>query len=55
MIFAIGSVLFVIGYFWYRGSPTYGDWRDTAQFGLQVIGFILMMISLLILSVKYLP
>ena len=55
MIFAIGSVLFSIGYFWYRGSPNYGDWRDSVQFMFQVIGFILMMISLLILSVKYLP
>ena len=38
MIFAIGSVLFAIGYVWYRGSPNYGDWRDTLQFFMQVIG-----------------
>ena len=55
MIFGIGFVLFAIGYFWYRGSPNYGDWRDTIQFLLQLSGAILMSISLLILSVRYLP
>ena len=55
MIFSIGFILFVTGFFWYRGSPTYGDWRDTAQFLLQVVGFILVCISLLTLAVRYLP
>jgi hypothetical protein len=55
MIFSIGFVLFAIGYLWYQGSPNYGDWRDTAQFGLQAVGSILLCFSLLTLAVKYLP
>jgi multisubunit Na+/H+ antiporter MnhB subunit len=55
MIFSIGFVLFAIGYTWYQGSPNYGDWRDTVQFILQVVGAILLCISLLTLAVKYLP
>jgi hypothetical protein len=55
MIFSIGFVLFAIGNLWYRGSPNYGDWRDTVQFALQVVGAVLLSVSLLTLAVRYLP
>ena len=55
MIFSIGAILFLIGYVWYRQSEYSKDWRDAVQFGLIAFGSLLMAISLLILTWRYLP
>jgi multisubunit Na+/H+ antiporter MnhB subunit len=55
MIFTIGAILFLLGYVWYAGTEYTKDWRDTVQFGLMVVGAILLTISLSILSLRYLP
>ena len=55
MIFSIGMFLSVVGYFWYVGTEFHNDWRDTAQLAMRVIGGLMVMVSLCILSWKYLP
>lgn len=55
MIFTIGTILFLIGYLWYRQVEYSKDWKDFAQFALMVIGSGCVLVSLLILAVKYLP
>ena len=55
MIFTIGAVLFVLGYFWYYNSEYSKDWRDFAQFSMMLIGSSMVITSLLILAWKYLP
>jgi multisubunit Na+/H+ antiporter MnhB subunit len=55
MIFTIGTILFLIGYIWYRGVEYSKDWRDTVQFILMVVGASLVSFSLLTLAWRYLP
>lgn len=55
MIFTIGSILFIIGYVWYRSTEYSRDWKDKAQFILISSGLTLVTLSLLILAWKYLP
>jgi hypothetical protein len=55
MIFSIGAVLFLLGYFWYTQTEYAKDWRDVAVFFMIICGLALMSTSLLILAWKYLP
>lgn len=55
MIFTIGTILFLIGYLWYRQTEYSKDWRDAAQFIMIVVGLGLVTTSLLILAWRYLP
>ena len=55
MIFTVGAVAFLLGYFWYRQAEFYNDWRDAAQFLLIVGGLALMSTSLLIIAWAWLP
>jgi len=55
MIFTIGAVLALLGYFWFRQTEYAKDWRDIAVFLMITIGLTLMSTSLLILAWRYLP
>jgi hypothetical protein len=55
MIFSIGVFLFLVGHYWYVGSETYGDWRDSAQLGMKVVGITMVFGSLATIAVRYLP
>jgi RsiW-degrading membrane proteinase PrsW (M82 family) len=55
MIFTIGAILALLGYFWYRQTEYAKDWRDVAVFLMITIGLALMSTSVLILAWRYLP